>query len=335
MGLYLLTLPMFVSCDSGKEGKLQDGLYAKMNTSKGDILLSLEFEKTPLTVANFVGLAEGTKDNEATPPGEPFYNGLTFHRVIDDFMIQGGDPEGTGRGGPGYRFADEFHPDLKHDKPGVFSMANAGPGTNGSQFFITHVPTPWLDNKHTVFGFVVEGQDVVNAIKQDDVLNSVEIIRVGAAAEAFKADQEAFEELQATASERAAKAAAEANKEKIALIEKKWPKATVTPEGIRYIVKEAGQGSKPQKGDLVKVHYEGKFLDGQLFDSSLKRGEPIEFNVGTGRVIPGWDMMILDMVKGEKRTLILPPEMAYGSQGAGGVIPPNAFLVFECELIDF
>lgn len=167
--------------------QLPEGLYAEMNTNKGTIILFLEHLKTPLTVANFVGLAEGKLPNRAFPPGDAYYNGLTFHRVIPDFMIQGGDPGGDGRGGPGYRFKDEFDRTLTHSGPGILSMANAGPGTNGSQFFITHVPTPWLDGKHTVFGKVVDGQTVVDAIQQGDRIETLTIIRNGASVQDYDA----------------------------------------------------------------------------------------------------------------------------------------------------
>lgn len=166
---------------------MENGIYAKFITNKGDITIRLEHEKAPGTVGNFVSLAEGTQDNNHRPPGEPYYDGLTFHRVIPNFMIQGGCPQGSGMGGPGYNFKDEFHPDLKHTGPGVLSMANAGRNTNGSQFFITHVATDWLDGNHAVFGHVVEGQEVVDAIRQGDVMEKVEILRVGADAEAFDA----------------------------------------------------------------------------------------------------------------------------------------------------
>ena len=314
--------------------KLPPGLYAHMMTSKGEILLQLEFEKTPLTVANFVGLAEGTKDS-SRGKGVHFYDGLTFHRVIPNFMIQGGDPQGTGRGGPGYRFPDEFVPELRHDRPGILSMANAGPNTNGSQFFITHKATPWLDGRHTVFGHVVKGQDVVNAIAQGDRIIKVTIERVGPKAKAFKADQAAFDALLKKYKEKQAAKAREARAKTDAIIKKKWPNAIETASGLRYVVTKEGSGPTPKRGDRVTAHYTGYLLDGKKFDSSVDRGKPFVFPVGVGRVIKGWDEAFLSMKKGEKRTLIIPPELGYGARGAGRVIPPNATLVFDVELIDF
>jgi len=198
--LSLTLMTMLTAATQAADTKLSDGLYAEFDTSKGKILCQLEPEKTPLTVANFVGLAEGTKNyskdgSEPKTQNKPFYDGLTFHRVIPNFMIQGGCPLGNGTGGPGYRFKDECRPELKHSGPGTLSMANAGPASNGSQFFITHVATPWLDGKHTVFGHVVQGQDVVNQIDRGDKLNSVKILRVGEKAKAFKGDQADFEKL--------------------------------------------------------------------------------------------------------------------------------------------
>jgi peptidylprolyl isomerase len=345
MKQYLLTfiIILIALCNSTKgeimaaEMKLDDGLYAKIITSKGDITVKLEFEKTPLTVTNFVGLAEGTKDfkdSKGRTSGR-YYDGLKFHRVIDNFMIQGGDPLGAGSGGPGYNFPDEFDPSLKHDRPGILSMANAGPGTNGSQFFITHVPTPHLDNKHSVFGHVVSGQDVVNAIKQGDTITRVEIIRVGDQAESFKADQESFDRLLNDLDKDKAAKEKERREKEMATIKEKWPNAQTTDSGLMYEVVTKGSGdSKPSPGDTVSAHYTGMFLDGSKFDSSVDRGDPIRFPVGTGRVIKGWDEALLDMTKGEKRILIIPPQLAYGARGRGP-IPPNSTLVFEVELLDF
>jgi peptidylprolyl isomerase len=304
-----------------------NGLFARINTDKGDIVVRLEFQKTPLTVCNFVALAEGKMK---ACNGKRFYDGLVFHRVIADFMIQGGDPKGDGTGGPGYRFPDEFVPSLKHDGPGVLSMANAGPGTNGSQFFITHVATPWLDGNHTVFGRVVEGQDVVNAIQQGDKIRNITIIRNGALANQFKADQDAFDALlKETAG--GGKAQRDAD---LALINRKYPDALQSPSGVKYVIQKKGTGNKPAAGKTVRVNYRGSFLSGQVFDSSDTQGRPIEFPAGVGAVIKGWDEMVLDMQVGEKRLAIIPPELAYGERGAGnGVIPPNSFLVFEMELV--
>jgi len=330
-----LCLSATAATDAPATDKLADGLYAKFATSKGEILVQLEFEKTPLTVTNFVGLVEGTKDSNKAK-GTHFYDGLTFHRVIANFMIQGGDPDGRGSGGPGYKFPDEFDPSLKHSGPGILSMANAGPGTNGSQFFITHVATPHLDGKHSVFGHVVSGQDVVNKIAQGDTMTSVTILRVGDKAKAFKADQKAFNDLlQKIDGASQAKLKAETEKQQ-ATIKQKWPKAIATPSGLMYVVTQEGTGEEtPKKGATVTAHYTGTLLDGKKFDSSVDRNQPFQFPVGMGRVIKGWDEAFMAMKKGEKRTLIIPPALAYGAQGAGGVIPPNATLVFDVELISF
>jgi len=316
--------------------KLADGMYAKFVTNKGDIVCELEFEKTPITVANFVGLAEGTKElgGGAGKTGTRFYDGLTFHRVIADFMIQGGCPLGTGTGGPGYTFPDEIDQSLKHTGPGTLSMANAGPGTNGSQFFITHVATPHLDGKHTVFGHVVSGMDVVNTIQKDDKIDTIEIIRVGDTAKAFKSDQAAFDALLASQDTRGKEKELAAMEEAMEQINGQYPDAITTETGLKYVVVAEGEGDTPASGAMVKVHYTGKLLDGTKFDSSVDRGTPIDFPVGQGRVIKGWDEALLTMKKGEKRVLIIPANLGYGPSGRGP-IPPNATMVFDVELIDF
>ena len=307
---------------------MENGIYAKIGTTKGAITIKLEHEKTPMTVANFVGLAEGTLENNVTEVGTPYYNGLTFHRVIADFMIQGGDPTGTGAGGPGYQFEDEIHPELKHNRPGTLSMANAGPATNGSQFFITHGPTDWLDGKHTVFGYVVEGQDVVDAVAQGDTMDTVEIVRVGAEAEAW--DASSVFTTARSAAEEAARAAQEAADAAIADLK---AGAEKTASGLMYIMHEEGKGPKPAAGQNVKVHYELKLADGVVVDSSYSRGTPLDIPIGVGRVIPGWDEGIQLLNEGSKATLIVPSELGYGPSGAGGVIPPNATLIFKVELV--
>lgn len=306
---------------------MQDGIYAKFNTGKGSITVQLTYDKTPGTVGNFVALAEGNMPNSSGKDSKPYYDGLNFHRVIADFMIQGGCPQGTGTGDPGYKFDDEFHPELRHDAPGVLSMANAGPGTNGSQFFITHVPTPWLDNKHTVFGKVIEGQEVVDAIQQGDRIESLEIMRVGSDAEGWDA-LAAFTEFRNSGEARLAKAKA-AQQE---LLNKHAEGFESTPSGLRYKIITQGTGAKPGKGDRVSVHYEGALLDGTVFDSSFQRGEPIEFLLGVGQVIPGWDEGISLLKVGDRAKLLIPSDLAYGSRGAGGVIPPDAPLLFEVSL---
>ena len=312
------------------DAALGDGLFARITTLRGDIVLRLEYQKTPMTVCNFVALAEG-KMNAAA--GKPFYNGLSFHRVINDFMIQGGDPLGNGSGGPGYRFADEIDPALKHDGPGVLSMANAGPGTNGSQFFITHVATPWLDGKHTVFGRVVQGQNVVNAIRQGDKIERIAIIRNGTQANAFRADQATFDAMVRNSASTAAARIKIQRDADIALIEKNYPGAIIKPSGLRYIVQKAGTGAKPTSGSTAVVNLKGMFLSGEYFANSDLSGGAQDLPVGARRIIPGLDEAIMDMAIGEKRIAILPPELAYGERGVDNAIPPNSFLVFELELV--
>ncbi|WP_300565956.1 peptidylprolyl isomerase [Flavobacterium sp.] len=308
---------------------MQDGIYAKFNTTKGSILVKLTHDLTPGTVGNFVALAEGNLENKVKPQGVKYYDGLKFHRVIPNFMIQGGCPQGTGTGDAGYKFDDEFHPTLKHDRPGVLSMANAGPGTNGSQFFITHIPTDWLDGKHTVFGHVVEGQDIVDAVEQDDVLETLEIIRVGAEAEKWNA-VEAFRTFEGSRAKREAaeRAAAEEAMEKLAAGYDK------TDSGLRYKIIQKGNGKQAEAGKTVAVHYKGALENGKEFDNSYSRKKPIEFPLGRGNVIEGWDEGIALLQVGDKARFVIPSHLGYGSRGAGGVIPPNATLIFDVELMD-
>ena len=305
-----------------------NGLFATLSTSKGEIKIELEFEKTPGTVGNFVSLSLGLINNSIKPLGEAYYNGLKFHRVINDFMIQAGCPLGTGTGDPGYKFDDEFHNELKHDRPGVISMANAGPSTNGSQFFITHLETPWLDNKHTVFGNVVDGMDVVNSISQNDEIISIKINAVGDKAKAFDAAK-AFEDFNKSKADRIKK-----EKENELKMLKDLSKGfSKTSSGLLYKFEKENNSHKPSNGNKVKVHYKGMLLDGTVFDSSFKRNQPIEFTLGVGQVIKGWDEGISLLGIGDKASFIIPSDLAYGASGAGGVIPPNATLIFEVELI--
>ncbi len=308
---------------------MDNGLYAKFNTSKGKILVNLEFEKTPGTVGNFVALAEGKLENTAKSQGQPYYDGLKFHRVISDFMVQGGCPLGTGTGSPGYSFDDEFHSELKHNTPGILSMANSGPASNGSQFFITHVATPWLDNKHTVFGNVIEGQDIVDTVAQNDVLISLEIVRVGEQAENFNA-VESFRVFEGSRGKK------EAESKKLQQIEMDKVAAGYdeTPSGLRYKILQEGSGKMAEKGTMVSVHYKGQLLDGQVFDSSYQRKQPIDFTIGIGQVIAGWDEGIQLLKVGDKARFVIPSNLAYGSSGSSGVIPPDATLIFDVELMD-
>jgi FKBP-type peptidyl-prolyl cis-trans isomerase len=307
---------------------MKDGIYAVIHTQKGTLTLQLHYEKTPATVGNFVGLAEGSLANEVKQTGTPYYDGLNFHRVIPDFMVQGGCPQGSGVGGPGYQFDDEIDPSLRHDKAGILSMANAGPGTNGSQFFITHVPTPWLDGKHTVFGCVVEGQEIVDSIAQGDTFDKIEIQRIGKDAQDWDAVA-AFNSFNQKAQERI-----EAQKAKQAEeLDKVSAGFQQTDSGLRYQIIHEGTGQQAAAGQTVSVHYKGQLLDGTVFDSSYKRQQPIDFVLGQGQVIPGWDDGVSLLKVGDKARFVIPSDLAYGSRGAGGVIPPDAALIFDVELV--
>ena len=322
---------------------LQDGVYAKMETSKGELIIQFFDKEAPVTVANFVGLAQGTIENKAKAKGVPYYDGIVFHRVIKNFMIQGGDPQGTGMGDPGYKFDDEKN-NLKHEGKGYLSMANSGPNTNGSQFFITEVPTPWLDGRHTIFGKVIKGDDVIDAIAnaetgaQDRPKEEIKIVKVtvftkGDAYEKYDAAKifnEGKSKIQENNKAYNAKLEAEAAKK----LEDLKAGMTATPSGLLYkITKSNPEGKAPKTGDIVSVHYAGKLTNGQEFDNSFKRGEPIEIPIGVGQVIKGWDEGIQLLKEGESATLLIPSELGYGARGAGGVIPPNAWLIFDVELV--
>ena len=318
----------------------QDGMYARITTNRGTVVAQLFYKEAPLTVCNFAGLAEGKLKNSFKAAGQPYYDGITFHRVISkvngdgqDFMIQTGDPLGNGTGGPGYSFPDEFGPGLKHDAPGYLSMANSGPATNGSQFFITIVPTPWLDGKHAIFGKVLEGQNIVDSTLKGDVIRKVEIIRVGNDAQKFLADQDQFNRLVEAMKQKEEASRANAGKEFGDWVIKNYPTAKKTASGLFYVVEKEGTGDKALPGKNVAVHYKGMFVDGQVFDESYQRGEPISFQLGAGQVIKGWDEGIALMKVGAKYKLLIPYNLAYGERGYPGAIPPRANLIFETELM--
>nr|WP_315179687.1 peptidylprolyl isomerase [uncultured Flavobacterium sp.] len=328
-----------------------EGIFATISTNKGDIVLELEYKKTPVTVANFIALAEGKNTfvtNEKLK-GKPFFDGLKFHRVIKDFMIQGGDPSGNGSGGPGYAFKDEIT-DLKHNKPGILSMANSGPTTNGSQFFITHKETPWLDGKHTVFGHVTEGMNVVNSIAANDVITKVTIVRKGVLAKKFDAPK-VFSDYFNNKSEDQKKVASVITAKKAYLATTKAT-ATTTASGLAYKITQKGTGVKPANGTTFYFHYAGYFEDGTLFDSSYEdvcksygkydanraaqngyQAFPFEAGKKDG-MIPGFIEGLENMSFGDKAVVFIPSNLAYGERGAGSVIPPNTTLVFELEMLE-
>ena len=336
----LLAMVGITSCTTAKKTKGlnlealkgKEGVFAVLETEKGTIILNLFYKETPMKVANFVGLAEGTLD---AAKGKPFYDGLKFHRVISDFMIQGGDPQGNGTGGPGYKFADEFVEGYVFDKPGKLAMANSGANTNGSQFFITHVPTDWLNYKHTIFGEVLEGQNVVDSVAQGDTIKSLTIVRQGKDAEAFKVTQKSFDELKAAGAKKAATFKEELAKKTIAKVIEGCEKSK---SGIYYQILKQGSGAVCGKGKKVTVEYKGYLPSGQLFDASKEfhpQGhDPIEFTTAGGQMIPGFDEMVQEMKYGETRKMVIPPELAYGSYGVPQArIPGDSYICFDVKLV--
>ncbi|WP_159024041.1 peptidylprolyl isomerase [Formosa sp. L2A11] len=362
--LLLALMVSFTACND-KYPDLGDGMYAEIITNKGTMVANLEFEKVPVTVANFVSLAEGTNTMvDSIYKGKKFYDGILFHRVIDGFMIQAGDPTGTGSGGPGYKFPDEFNDSLRHNKPGILSMANAGPGSNGSQFFITEIPTPNLDDRHSVFGELVLGLDVQDSISnvkkdardkplEDVVIKTINIIRKGAAAKKFDANAvflNSFAEIERKKEE----ADKKINDAKAAFLEKdKALRAAVktSPTGLGMSTISEGTGVKPESTDNVLINYAGYLEDGSLFDSNYvevakeygvynpQRDQqggykpfPMIYNETAG-LIPGFREAMLNMNIGDKVRVYIPSALAYGERGAGNVIKPNSNLIFDLEIV--
>ena len=368
MNLIALLSAMFVffSCNSQKKAykDLGDGLFADIETTKGHIVVKLNYKEVPTTVANFVTLAEG-KNNfvKVEYKGKPFYNGTIFHRVIDGFMIQGGDPTGTGMGDPGYRFEDEFVPSLKHNKKGILSMANSGPNTNGSQFFITQVPTPHLDGRHTVFGETVKGEEVIDAIakaprngqdrpNEDIKIKNITIVANGKDAEKFDAVKvfdsyfKSVAEREKEKEERVKRASAKFLEE----IKVQEPQAKVLPSGVKIFTINNGEGKQPKQTEFAMVNYAGYLRNGALFDSNIKEVEesygkyqamreqqngyqPIPFPyTPSAQLIPGFKEALLTMKVGDKIRVFIPATLGYGESGAGDVIPPNSDLIFDIEI---
>lgn len=331
-----------IACKKTEESHLPDGLYAEFETNYGDFIAELNYKKAPLTVSSFVSLAEGTStavDEEYK--NKKYFDGLKFHRVVQGFVIQGGDPKGTGEGGPGYQFPNETDTGLNHGSKGILSMANAGPDTNGSQFFVTLDQTPSLDGGYSVFGKVIEGQEVVDSIGQvevgqrdvpveDVIMKHVKIIRVGDDAKEFDADKVFSEKMNAKKEEQ------EATKQKLdEEINELAEGFTETSSGLRYKITDKVEGAtKPVRGQTVDVYYKGMLPDGKVFDQRVKEEgqDPITFPVGAGRVITGWDEGLQLLGEGESARFIIPPHLAYGDKGAGGMIPPNAILIFDVTL---
>jgi peptidylprolyl isomerase len=327
------------------------GLYAQLKTNKGDIIIRLEYQKTPMTVANFVGLAEGNLSNQALSGGKAYFNGSLFHRVVPKHVIQAGIPKTEGRfQGPGYQFPNEIHPTLSHNKAGMVGMANSGPHTNGSQFYITLSDRSYLDGDYTVFGQVISGMKVIYTIRQNDPIISISIIRVGSKARAFKPTDQTFHSMVEKAKAEILRATAIKHRQEESFIKRNWPNATKIEKGIQYVVQKPGAGPLPGPGMRVKTIYRGQRLKGAPFGSTptghpdfKKFAQPFIYTIGKSSLNPGLDWCIEHMKKGEKRILILPSHTAYGIRGFYGaqrqgakrfVISPNTLLVYAIEILD-
>ena len=363
---FLLGIVMSLMACNDKYSDLKNGLYAEFITNKGTFVAKLYHEQTPVTVANFVSLAEGSNTiADSVHQGEHFYDSLTFHRVIKDFMIQGGDPMGTGSGGPGYKFSDEIVDSLTFDSEGLLAMANSGPNTNGSQFFVTLGKTPWLNGMHTIFGEIVKNYKVVDSIgnmettKPGDkpvetvVIEKVNILRKGTGAKNFDAAtifSEAMEKVEQEKAE-AMKKMAEAKAQAAANFEETKPEAETLASGLMIYFNEKGDGEKPNSGEKVNLFYEGYLTDGTLFDTN-KAEVAKKFGIFDERraqangysamaidyspdvqLIAGFKEGMLQMGYGDVATLFIPSHLAYGEKGAGQLIPPNSDLIFKLELV--
>jgi peptidylprolyl isomerase len=330
--------------------KYPPGLYAQLQTNKGLIVLELVFQKTPLTVANFVGLAEGKIENAVFPLDTPYFNGTLFHRVVPGHVIQAGMPQGKDVEGPGYEFPNEIDPSLRHERAGILGMANGGPHTNGSQFYITLAERSYLDGDYTVFGRVLSGMDVVNNITQGDLIEKVTIVRVGQKAERFQPNTASFQRLLKKTWQRVKKAATHKKRDEEKIIRRQWPDLLTTGDGLRYRILSPGQGEKAKSGDTLSLRYQGQMLDGRTFASSAGSGWPapgtteatFPFVIGQTQINPGFDQSVAAMLPGEKRLIIIPAALAYGDSGFYAksvpgqkrfVISPGTTLVYEIEVL--
>ncbi|WP_340199148.1 peptidylprolyl isomerase [Ascidiimonas sp. W6] len=361
--LTLLLILALVGCKDKNYKDLGDGLFADIQTNYGDMIVQLTYDKTPITAANFVSLAEGTNPYVADSlKGIKFYDGVIFHRVIKDFMIQGGDRSGTGAGSPGYRFDNEIADSLTHNKAGIISMANAGPNTNGSQFFITHKPSPFLDGQYNIFGEVVLGLETVDSIAvvktenekpvSEVIISKITIVRNGKEAKNFDAPQVMKNYFDGVSKkEEEIKSAISSIKENF---EKQKAEAKELPSGLKVYFMKEGEGKKPAIGQSVLVNYAG-FLenDAKLFDTSweevakkygtydniarMRRGHfepsPMLYSPESP-LVAGFREGLMEMKVGDKARLFIPSHLGYGSAGAGNVIPPNASLVFDLEIME-